>query len=98
MHSIKLDDLVALALAAGREIMAVRDAGFSAEEKLDGSLVTLADQRAEALIEQGLARLAPDVPMIGEEAVAAGRIPEAGARFFCVDALDGTRGDRKSVV
>ena len=33
--------------------------------------------------------------MLGEEAVAAGRIPECGARFFCVDPLDGTRGFAK---
>jgi 3'(2'),5'-bisphosphate nucleotidase len=33
--------------------------------------------------------------MIGEEAVAEGRIPEIGARFFCVDPLDGTRGFAK---
>lgn len=87
-----LDDLISLALAAGREIMAVRDAGFDAQKKLDGSAVTIADQRAEALIEQGLAQLSPGVPMIGEEAVAAGRIPDPGKRFFCVDPLDGTRG------
>lgn len=87
-----LDDLIALALAAGREIMAVRAAGFTEQTKGDGSVVTLADQRAEAVIEAGLARLAPDVPMLGEEASAAGRIPECGARFFCVDPLDGTRG------
>ncbi len=91
-HPPCLDDLIALALAAGREIMAVRAAGFDTEHKLDGSPVTIADQRAEALVEAGLARLAPGVPMLGEEAVAAGRIPELGARFFCVDALDGTRG------
>jgi 3'(2'),5'-bisphosphate nucleotidase len=88
----KLDDLIALALAAGREIMAVRAAGFEALKKGDGSLVTIADQRAEAMIEAGLAKLAPGVPMIGEESVAAGTIPDPGARFFCVDPLDGTRG------
>ncbi len=92
---VKLDDLIALALAAGREIMAVREAGFATDSKLDGSPVTIADQRAEALIEAGLARLAPGAPMLGEEAVAAGRIPDLGARFFCVDALDGTRGFAK---
>jgi 3'(2'), 5'-bisphosphate nucleotidase len=88
----KLNDLIALALAAGREIMAVRETGFVAEAKGDGSLVTIADQRAEALIEAGLNRLAPGVPMLGEEAVAAGRIPDLGELFFCVDPLDGTRG------
>ena len=93
--SVKLEDLIDLALAAGREIMAVRAAGFDTETKRDGSIVTIADQRAEAIIEAGLAKLAPGVPMIGEEAVADGRIPECGARFFCVDPLDGTRGFAK---
>ena len=90
-----LDDLIALALAAGREIMAVREAGFETLRKGDGSPVTVADQRAEALIEAGLAELAPGVPMLGEESVEAGRIPELGERFFCVDPLDGTRGFAK---
>lgn len=88
----KLEELIALALAAGREIMAVRDAGFDTHTKLDGSPVTLADQRAEMVIENGLKALAPNIPMIGEEAVADGRIPECGDTFFCVDPLDGTKG------
>ncbi len=75
--------------------MTVRAAGFESQTKLDGSIVTIADQRAEAIIESGLQRLAPDVPMLGEEAYAEGRIPECGARFFCVDPLDGTRGFAK---
>ncbi|MGE0740488.1 MAG: 3'(2'),5'-bisphosphate nucleotidase CysQ [Hyphomonadaceae bacterium] len=90
-----LDDLIPLALAAGREIMAVRAAGFDTETKLDGSPVTIADQRAEAIIEAGLQRLAPHIPMLGEEAVADGRIPDRSARYFCVDPLDGTRGFAK---
>jgi len=92
MTEPKLQDLIVLALAAGREIMAVRAAGFDTQHKLDGSIVTIADQRAEAIIEQGLLRLAPDVPMIGEEAVALGRVPQCGQLFWCVDPLDGTRG------
>lgn len=95
MQSVNLDSLVALALAAGREIMAVRKAGFDTQTKLDGSPVTIADQRAETVIEDGLSALAPEIPMLGEEAVAEGRIPELGARFFCVDPLDGTRGFAK---
>lgn len=87
-----LDDLIALSLAAGREIMAVRAAGIDAQTKADGSLVTIADQRAEAIIEARLKELAPDIPMLGEEAVAAGRIANCSGRFFCVDPLDGTRG------
>lgn len=90
-----LEHLIDLALAAGREIMAVREAGFDTQKKSDGSPVTIADQRAEAIIEAGLRRLDPDTPMLGEEAVSAGRIPELGARFYCVDPLDGTRGFAK---
>lgn len=90
-----LDDLISLALEAGREIMAVREAGFESQTKGDGSIVTIADQRAEAVIEAGLKRLASEIPMLGEEACAEGRIPECGARFFCVDPLDGTKGFAK---
>lgn len=87
-----LNDLIALACEAGREILAVREAGFDPQKKLDGSPVTIADQRAEAIIERGLKTLAPGVPMLGEEAFEAGRIPDCSGDFFCVDALDGTRG------
>lgn len=75
--------------------MAVRANGFEAMQKGDGSIVTIADQRAEDIIERGLAALCPDIPMLGEEAVAAGRVPDTSGRFFCVDPLDGTRGFSK---
>lgn len=90
-----LADLIALARAAGAEIMRVRAGDIGATEKHDGSIVTIADHRAEEVIEAGLAKLAPGVPMIGEEAVAAGRIPKCGDVFFCVDPLDGTKGFAK---
>lgn len=87
-----LDDLAALACDAGREIHRIWKAGFSVDTKLDGSPVTIADQRAEAIIHAGLARLAPDIPVVAEEACADGVTPHFGARFFLVDPLDGTRG------
>lgn len=90
-----LEYLIELARAAGGEIMAVRRAGFDTQTKGDGSIVTIADQRAEKIIEDGLRAVAPEIPMIGEEAVAAGRIPQCGDLFFCVDPLDGTRGFAK---
>jgi 3'(2'), 5'-bisphosphate nucleotidase len=91
----RLEDLIELARDAGREIMAVRDAGFESQTKLDGSIVTIADQRAEAVIEAGLMRIAPGIPVIAEEAVAGGRIPQCGSLFFSVDPLDGTKGFAK---
>ena len=61
-------------------------------EKGDRSPVTLADQEAEAVILKALAELTPDIPVVAEEEVAAGRIPqELGNQFFLVDPLDGTK-------
>src|SRR5688572_11566474 len=92
MNHPSLEALARLAIRAGAEIIAVRASGFEALKKGDGSIVTIADQRAEAIIEAGLLALAPDIPMLGEEAVAEGRIPDTSDRYFCVDPLDGTSG------
>jgi 3'(2'), 5'-bisphosphate nucleotidase len=63
-----------------------------ARAKADGSPVTDADQAAEALILAGLKRLTPEIPVVAEEEVAAGRVPDiSGGRFWLVDPLDGTR-------
>jgi 3'(2'), 5'-bisphosphate nucleotidase len=84
-----LDTMIDAALAAAKVICEVYDSPFAAEYKKDGSPVTVADQRAEDAI---LARLGPlGLPVIAEESVTAGRIPETGERWFCVDPLDGTR-------
>ena len=83
--------LLPVAYEAGQEILRVRRAGARVEWKTDSSPVTEADRAAEVVIAAGLARLAPGVPVVAEEAVSAGRLPEAGAEFFLVDPLDGTR-------
>jgi 3'(2'), 5'-bisphosphate nucleotidase len=59
--------------------------------KADHSPVTAADEEAELFILGELARLAPGVPIIAEEEVAAGRVQTIGAHFFLVDPLDGTK-------
>jgi 3'(2'), 5'-bisphosphate nucleotidase len=53
--------------------------------------VTDADEEAETLILAELARHFPGVPVVAEEAAAAGKIVEAAARFFLVDPVDGTK-------
>ncbi len=84
--------LIDIGLAAGREIMAVyADNAFGHRRKSDGSPVTEADHRAEAIILEGLRAAWPDIPVVAEEEVSAGRIPGASAKFFLVDPLDGTR-------
>jgi 3'(2'), 5'-bisphosphate nucleotidase len=96
MTELHLDQLLAqsrlLALEAGREIMRLYEAGVSVEKKADNTPVTEADHAAEAIILPGLARLAPDIPIISEEAVTADGVPSvSGNLFWLVDPLDGTR-------
>jgi 3'(2'), 5'-bisphosphate nucleotidase len=84
--------LIEAALAGGAEIERIYIEGCEVVEKEDGSPVTIADRHAEAIILERLAAAFPDIPVLAEEEAAAGRIPELGTRFFCVDPLDGTRG------
>jgi 3'(2'), 5'-bisphosphate nucleotidase len=86
-----LDPIRELALQAGRLVMDVYATEFSVRGKDDASPVTEADERAEALIVARLAALTPDIPIVAEEGVAAGRVPTLGERFWLVDPLDGTR-------
>lgn len=81
-----------LSLEAGTVIMAVYEGAFETRVKADASPVTDADEAAERLILEGLARLAPEIPAVAEESVAAGRVPDvSGGRFWLVDPLDGTK-------
>ena len=85
------DTLARIALDAGKLIMDVYDGDFDVARKDDHSPVTEADERAEALILKGLAEAEPDLKVIAEESMAAGVMPEHGARFALVDPLDGTK-------
>ena len=92
MTSALLQTMIDAALAAGDEIERIYAKGFEAQEKHDGSPVTEADQRAEQIILERLAKAYPDIPVLAEEEAAAGRIPDLGQKFFLVDPLDGTKG------
>ena len=80
-----------IALAAGPAVMEEYRGGAEARAKRDGSPVTAADERAEAIIRERLRRLARPIPIVAEEATAAGQAIEIGQRFVLVDPLDGTR-------
>lgn len=81
-----------LARKAGMAIMEVYATDFSVFTKTDSSPVTAADERAEAIILPGLEALTPGIPVVAEEAAAAGNIPEVGTGpFWLVDPLDGTK-------
>ncbi len=86
------EKLLPVVRAAGEIELKYYREGAEVIDKADGSPVTLADQEAEKLIAGALRELAPDVPMVGEESVADGHIPDiSGGRFFLVDPLDGTK-------
>jgi 3'(2'), 5'-bisphosphate nucleotidase len=86
-----LEQLTPLIRDAGRVIMDIYATDFDVTKKGDDSPVTHADQKAEAVILAGLAKIAPDIPVVAEEAVSAGTIPDVSDRFFLVDPLDGTK-------
>ncbi len=83
--------LIETALAGGRAVMAVYAGDFAVDWKNDETPVCAADRQAEDIIVAMLARAFPDIPIIAEEACAAGRVPEIGKKFFLVDPLDGTK-------
>ncbi len=87
-----LTAVAALVREANALVLAIYQSAFAVNAKADASPVTEADVQAEALITAGLQRLAPDIPLVAEEAVAAaGCVPDCGERFWLVDPLDGTR-------
>ena len=85
------DELVRIAMAAGRCIMEFYASGADIETKGDNSPVTEADRAAEKIILGALAEIAPDIPVLAEESASAGNIPKLGEVFFLVDPLDGTK-------
>lgn len=84
-----LDELTALTVAAAEAIRRSHLAGVRI--KADNSPVTAADEAAEAVIRDGLARLEPALPIISEEQADREQPRIEGASFFLVDPLDGTR-------
>ena len=86
-----VDAVAEIALRAGTLIRDIERSGvLDVRRKLDSSVLTGADLRANELIVAALEELMPHAPIISEE----GRhdLGSAGAqRFWLVDPLDGTR-------
>ncbi|MFU8887257.1 MAG: 3'(2'),5'-bisphosphate nucleotidase CysQ [Trueperaceae bacterium] len=86
------DPLAELAAAAGAAILEVYGGEFDVRLKGDASPVTEADLRSQAILEAGLAALAPGIPILAEEGAATPyAIRRTWPRWWCVDPLDGTR-------
>jgi 3'(2'), 5'-bisphosphate nucleotidase len=82
----------AICRQAGAAVLDVYDSDFEVRGKADASPVTAADERAEAIITPALAALTPDIPVVAEEAVSGGVMPDISSGcFWLVDPLDGTK-------
>ena len=87
-----LEEVRAIARAAGDAIMSVYARDFSVELKDDRSPVTEADRAADAIICSGLARLRPVMPVLSEEsALTSWEQRREWSRYWLVDPLDGTK-------
>ena len=86
-----LDELTTIVSAAAEAILAARARALDARTKADRSPVTAADEAAEAVILEGLARVLPGAAVVSEEAASRecpACVPDS---FVLVDPLDGTR-------
>lgn len=87
-----IEALVPIITAAGREILNVYETNFDVVNKADDSPLTQADLAAHRVIKSGLTALAPDIPVLSEEA----ELPDFDTRrdwqrYWLVDPLDGTK-------
>lgn len=86
-----LDISLEAARLASVRIMAIYQTEFSVDSKADQSPVTEADLAAETAILTHLAANNVLIPIVSEESVAAGIIPDIDHSYILVDPLDGTR-------
>ncbi len=85
-------ELIQTTLDAGKVVMGVYNSDFEVFGKADQSPVTEADRRGEDIITAALQEIAPDIPIVGEEAKSEGHCPDiSGGLFWLVDPLDGTK-------
>ena len=83
--------LAGVAVAAGPAVMEVYEVGGQVRSKSDGSPVTVADERAEAIICAELALSVPPTPIVAEESTSLGKKVAVANQFLLVDPLDGTK-------
>jgi len=92
LNQIDIQDIVTIAKEAGNTIMQVYKQDFEVEYKQDSSPLTLADKKANDIIEDGLNQLSVNFPILSEEGE---EIPYEGRKhweyFWLVDPLDGTK-------
>lgn len=85
-----VETLTAISIAAANAIIGSLSPG-SVRLKADGSPVTSADEAAEAVIRDALARLAPPLPIVSEESSNDRNLAAGSDCYYLVDPLDGTK-------
>ena len=92
LNQVDIQDVVAIAKKAGDAIMQIYKQDFEVEFKQDNSPLTLADKKANDIIENGLNQLSVNIPILSEEG---NDIPYEDRKhweyFWLVDPLDGTK-------
>ena len=83
--------IIPIAQRAGAAILDIYRTDPNTRYKADKSPVTDADHASEDLIVDSLSKLFPEIPVVAEESLAAGNIPDVQKYFFLVDPLDGTK-------
>jgi 3'(2'), 5'-bisphosphate nucleotidase len=92
LNQINIQDIVTIAKEAGNAIMQIYKQDFEVEYKKDSSPLTMADKKANDIIEDGLNQLLVIFPILSEEGK---EIPYEDRKhweyFWLVDPLDGTK-------
>jgi 3'(2'), 5'-bisphosphate nucleotidase len=92
LNQIDIQDIVTIAKEAGDTIMQVYKLDFEVKYKQDSSPLTLADKKANDIIENGLNQLSVNLPILSEEGKEIPyKVRKHWEYFWLVDPLDGTK-------
>ena len=80
-----------LAASAGARILEIAAKCEAPRTKADKSPVTAADEIAESILIEGLAKIFPGIPVIAEESVSRQEPVSPASTYLLVDPIDGTR-------
>ncbi|MGG4169875.1 3'(2'),5'-bisphosphate nucleotidase CysQ [Rossellomorea vietnamensis] len=87
-----LNEVIEIAIGAGKKVLEVYDDAYTIHEKEDRSPLTIADQLSHEHIKTELSKLFPTFPILSEEGAS---IPfkerKNWSSFWLVDPLDGTK-------
>lgn len=87
-----LNDVKTLAEEAGHAILKVYETDFEVQQKQDNTPLTKADMAAHHIIEEGLLKLTPDIPVLSEESAHIDYDErKQWNQYWLVDPLDGTK-------